>query len=51
LGRAHTQCKSGPLVQGPARFRYVFRNANNPNREYALTLMLFNVPKPDDANG
>jgi hypothetical protein len=49
--RAHPQYKSGPLVQGPARFRYVFRNANDPNREYALTLMLFNVPKPDDANG
>jgi hypothetical protein len=36
---------------GPRALRYVFRNANDPNREYALTLMLFNVPNPDDANG
>lgn len=42
--RAHPQYKSGPLVQVPARFRYVFRNANDPNREYAQSLMLFKSP-------
>lgn len=42
--RAHSQYKSGPIPEGPSRFRYVFRNATDANREYALTLMLFDVP-------
>ena len=48
--RAHPQYKSGPSKEGDSRFRYVFRNANDPSREYTLTLMLFNIPKPDGDN-
>jgi hypothetical protein len=36
--------KSGPIKEGDTRFRYVFKNKNDPDREFSLTLLLFDVP-------
>lgn len=47
--RAHPLYKFGPTSEGQARFRYVFRNASDLNRNFDLTLMLFDVPQPDGA--
>jgi hypothetical protein len=45
--RAHPHYKSGPTAEGESRFRYVFKNVADAGREYALTLMLFDIPRPD----
>ena len=36
---AHPNFKSGPIKEGDIRFRYVFKNKNNPDREFSLTLL------------
>jgi hypothetical protein len=41
---AHPNFKSGPSKEGDTRFRYVFKNKNDPDREFSLTLLLFDVP-------
>jgi hypothetical protein len=40
----HLNFKSGPIKEGDTRFRYVFKNKNDPDREFSLTLLLFDVP-------
>lgn len=42
----HPQFKSGPTQQSETRFRYVFKNLTDQDREYSLTLLLFDVPVP-----
>jgi hypothetical protein len=34
----------GPTVEGETRFRYVFGNPSDHNREIVLTVMVFDVP-------
>jgi hypothetical protein len=42
----HPQYVSGPIVEGNSRFRYRFSLPSDPQRHITLTLMLFNVRKP-----
>ncbi len=44
---AHPQYKSGPTVVNPTRFRYTFTNISDPAKDYALTLLAFDIPAPD----
>jgi hypothetical protein len=43
----HPQRRSGPVRITETRFRYTFSQLGDPAREYSLTLMLFDVPRPD----
>ncbi len=43
---AHPNKKRGPETLGESRFRYIFSNPNDENRELTLTVMAFDVPKP-----
>jgi hypothetical protein len=40
----HPNFKSGPTKCADTRFRYAFKNKNDPDREFSLTLLLFDVP-------
>lgn len=42
----HHKYKSGPLVEGESRFRYIFKHPNDDQREIIITLLLFDMPKP-----
>jgi hypothetical protein len=42
----HPHKKRGPEKQGETRFRYVFGNPSDHNREIILTTMIFNIPQP-----
>jgi len=42
--KAHPHCKRGPTVEGETRFRYVFGNPSDHNREIILTVLAFDVP-------
>ena len=44
---AHPLFKSGPTVQGETRFRYVFGQKDDPNREVMLTVLAFDVPQAE----
>src|SRR5437879_895897 len=41
----HPHCKRGPTIDEKTRFRYVFGNPTDHNREIILTVMVFDVPK------
>lgn len=41
----HPNLKRGPTKEGETRFRCVFGNPIDPNREVTVTAMAFNVPK------
>jgi hypothetical protein len=41
----HPNLKRGPKKESETRFRCVFGNPSDPNREVILTVMAFNVPK------
>jgi hypothetical protein len=41
---AHPHCKRGPIIEGETRFRYIFGNPSDHNREIILTVMAFDVP-------
>jgi hypothetical protein len=41
---AHPQRKHGPKVEGETRFRYVFGNPADANREVTVTVLVFDVP-------
>jgi hypothetical protein len=43
----HPNFKSGPTVETATRSRYIFTNRNDKNREFSLTLLLFNVRVPE----
>jgi hypothetical protein len=43
----HPQKKRGPTKEGETRFKYVFGNPKDANRELFLTVMAFDVPKPE----
>ena len=40
----HPHFKKGPVVEGETRFRYVFGNPKDHNREVTLTVMVFDIP-------
>jgi hypothetical protein len=42
--KAHPHCKRGPTIEGETRFRYVFGNPSDHNREVILTVLAFDVP-------
>jgi hypothetical protein len=42
--KGHPHYKRGPTDQGETRFRYVFGNPSDHNREVILTVMVFDVP-------
>lgn len=44
IAKAHPHCKRGPTIEGETRFRYVFGNASDHNREIILTVLAFDVP-------
>jgi hypothetical protein len=41
---AHPQLKHGPKIEGETRFRYVFGNPADSNREVIVTVLVFDVP-------
>lgn len=41
----HPQKKRGPTIESETRFRYIFGNPNDMNREIILTILAFDVPK------
>lgn len=45
--RRHSRFKSGPKVEDETRFRYVFGQRDDANREVILTVLAFDVPPPD----
>jgi len=49
LTKAHTLCKSGPKIERETKFRYVFGQPNDQNRETIVTVMVFDVPSADRA--
>jgi hypothetical protein len=42
--KVHPHCKRGPTIEGETRFRYVFGNPSDHNREVILTVLAFDVP-------
>ena len=47
----HASFKSGLGIEGETRFRYVFGQRDDPNREIILTVMVFDIPAPqEDSN-
>jgi hypothetical protein len=42
----HPHKKRGPTIESDTRFRYVFGNPGDHNREIILTVMVFDVPTP-----
>lgn len=42
---SHPHKKRGPSQEGETRFRYVFGNPSDHNREITITVMAFNVPR------
>jgi hypothetical protein len=47
----HQHYKSGPTKQGETIFRYVFTHPDDKQRDIIVTLMLFNMPKPQKPSG
>jgi hypothetical protein len=47
LTEAHPLCKSGPKVEEETRFRYVFGQPNDANREVNITVLVFDIPEPE----
>ena len=45
MTKAHPHCKRGPTIDEKTRFRYVFGNPTDHNREIILTVMVFDFPK------
>ena len=43
----HDLFKSGPRIEGETRFRYVFGQKSDRNRETVLTVMAFDIPSPE----
>jgi len=41
----HPNHKSGPTKEGETRYRYQFANRDDEDREFELTLLLFDIPK------
>jgi hypothetical protein len=42
----HPSLKRGPMKETETRYRCVFGNPSDANREVIVTVMAFNVPKP-----
>jgi hypothetical protein len=42
--RAHPNCRAGMKEEGSTRFRFTFKNKRDDDRDFAMTLLLFNVP-------
>ena len=43
----HRLYKSGPKIEGETRFRFVFGQNSDPNREVVITIIVFDIPQPD----
>jgi hypothetical protein len=43
----HSCFKSGPKVEDETRFRYVFGQRDDANREVVLTVLAFDVPQAE----
>jgi len=43
----HPHKKRGPTKEGGTRFKYVFGNPKDANRELFLTVLAFDIPKPE----
>jgi hypothetical protein len=43
----HPNLKHGPAIEAETRFRCIFGNPSDPHREVILTVLVFDVPKPD----
>ena len=43
----HPLCKRELRKPDESAFRYVFGNPGDPNREITLTVMAFDIPKPE----
>jgi hypothetical protein len=43
----HPHKKRGPTKEGETRFKYVFGNPKDANRELFLTVLAFDIPKPE----
>jgi hypothetical protein len=46
--RQHPRFKSGPKVEDETRFRYIFGQRDDANREVILTVLAFDVPRPEE---
>lgn len=46
--RQHLRFKSGPKVEDETRFRYVFGQRDDANREVILTVLAFDVPRLEE---
>lgn len=44
----HPRFKSGPKIEDETRFRYVFGQRDDANREVFLTVLAFDVPQPEE---
>lgn len=44
--KSHDRYKSGPIIHGETRYRYVFGQEADENREIVMTVMVFDVPNP-----
>jgi hypothetical protein len=42
--KEHRHYKRGPTTEGETRFRYIFGNPSDHNREVILTVMVFDIP-------
>jgi len=47
----HQHYKSGPTKESETRFRYIFSHPDDKQQDIIVTLMLFNMPKPQKLNG
>jgi hypothetical protein len=44
----HARFKSGPEIENETRFRYVFGQRDDTNREVVLTVLAFDVPQHEE---
>jgi len=42
----HEHMKRGPKIEGATRLQYIFGNPGDPNREIAVTVMVYDIPDP-----
>ena len=47
----HPLFKSGPTIEGETRFRYVFGQNADRNREIFITVLAFDIPAPENEIG
>lgn len=50
VASTHSLYKAGPKIEGETRFRYVFGQPNDTNREVVITVLAFDVPQPKSSD-